>query len=1031
MSDSGKKRLSKLASELNVGISTIVEFLQKKGLNIDTNPNNKVEVEYVDLLYKQYKADLNLKKETEKISELRKTKKKNVSLRASDEDDEEFEEDEEEFEDEKESNEKVLLIKDRTNNISDDKKIEKPKEVKKEEVFTEEKSVIEGPKILGKIELEEPKKEEKIIEDVVPEVVMEIITEVQNNNDAIIDVEPIKEENIETLEKTFEKKDKKVAEKKEVVLLKKEEAEKQPLVPEKKKLVLRKKGDADYQSNQQNQKPEHKKHFLDKKDHKKEDKRDDKNAGNKIRVVEPTEIFRTKIDQLSGPTVVGKIELSDFENRKEQEKRNKKKKRKRIKKDAVNIEGFNDSPKKLVKFHEKEMEEKPAKDHKKDKKQVVIKDAGSDKNLKQVKKKLVKQDPLLKQDVSDEDVFKKVKETLARLQSKGKTKSSKFRRQKRDNIEKKHQEELLKQEEDRKILRITEFIPVSELAHLMDVQVNEVISACMSLGAMVSINQRLEADLLQLVAEEFDFKVEFISVDAKDDVHNEVDKEEDMRPRPPIVTVMGHVDHGKTSFLDYLRKTNVIAGEAGGITQHIGAYRVSLPNSKEITFLDTPGHEAFTAMRARGTQVTDIAIIVIAADDSIMPQTNEAISHAQAAGVPIIFAITKVDKPSANPDKIKEQLAAKNLLIEEWGGKYGSADISSKTGKGIDELLERILLEAEMLELKANPSRKAIGTVIESALDKGRGYVATVLVSTGNLKNGDVILAGQYHGKVKAMFNERGQKVAEAGPSHPVLILGLNGAPGAGDKFNALEDERDAREIAAKREQIIRELGQRSSRHITLDEIGRRIAVGNFKELNVIIKGDVDGSIEALADSLIKLSTEEIQVNVIHKAVGQIAESDVNLASASDAVIIGFQVRPSSAARRLAEKEGIEIRLYSIIYDAIEELKSAMEGMLSPEIREEIIGSMDVRETFKITKVGTVAGCLVTEGKVLRDAKVRIIRDGIVIYTGNLGSLKRYKDDVKEVRSGTECGLNIDRYNDIKVGDTIEAFQEFEVKKKL
>lgn len=634
--------------------------------------------------------------------------------------------------------------------------------------------------------------------------------------------------------------------------------------------------------------------------------------------------------------------------------------------------------------------------------------------------------------MSDEDVQKQIKETLARLTTKGKgSKSAKYRRDKREAIHGRMAEEMEQQEREKSILKVTEFVTVSELATMMDVPVTEVITACMNLGLMVSINQRLDAEALVIVAEEFGYKVEFVTVDIQEAIEEEADKPEDLLPRPPIVTVMGHVDHGKTSLLDHIRKTNVIEGEAGGITQHIGAYSVKMEDGRRITFLDTPGHEAFTAMRARGAKVTDVAIIIIAADDSVMPQTVEAINHAQAAGVPIVFAINKIDKPGANPEKIKEELANMNYLVEEWGGKYQSQDIAAKKGINVDKLLEKVLLEAEILDLKANPNKRAAGTVVESSLDKGRGYVATVLVSSGTLRVGDVMLSGTYSGRVKAMFNERGQKVTEAGPSTPVLVLGLNGAPQAGDNFNVMEDDKSAREIANKREQLQRMQGLRTQKHITLDEIGRRIAVGNFKELNVIIKGDVDGSIEALTDSLVKLSTEEVQVNVIHKAVGPISESDILLAAASNAVIVGFQVRPSASARKLAEKEEIEIRLYSIIYDAINEIKDAIEGMLAPETKEEITCSVEVMEVFKITKVGTVAGCLVREGKITRNTLVRVIRDGIVVYTGKLGSLKRFKDDVKEVGPNMECGLNIENYNDIKIGDIIEGYEQVEVARKL
>jgi translation initiation factor IF-2 len=598
-------------------------------------------------------------------------------------------------------------------------------------------------------------------------------------------------------------------------------------------------------------------------------------------------------------------------------------------------------------------------------------------------------------------------------------------------VSQRSQEEALRQEEQRHVLKVTEFVSVNELATMMSTPVNEIIATCMSLGLFVSINQRLDAETMAILAEEFGYTVEFISADVQESIQEYEDKPEDLLPRPPIVTVMGHVDHGKTKLLDYIRHANVIAGEAGGITQHIGAYGVVLDDGRKITFLDTPGHEAFTAMRARGAQVTDVAIIVVAADDGVMPQTVEAINHAQAAQVPMVFAINKIDKQTANPEKIKEGLANMNILVEDWGGKFQSQGVSAKDGTGISDLLDKVLLEAEMLDLKANPNKNAVGTVVESSLDKGRGYVATILVQAGTLHIGDIMLAGTHYGRIKAMYNERGKAVHEAGPSSPVLILGLDGAPQAGDKFNVMDNDREAREIANKREQLQREQGIRTQKHITLDEIGRRIAIGNFQELNVIVKGDVDGSVEALSDSLIKLSTEEIQVNIIHKAVGQISEGDVLLAAASNAIVVGFQVRPSMSARKLAEKEEIDIRLYSIIYDAINEIRSAMEGMLSPEIKEDIVATLEIQETFKITKVGTIAGCIVREGKIKRNSKIRIIRDGIVIYTGELGSLKRFKDDVKEVVSGQDCGLNIANFNDIKIGDIVEAYEQFEVKKKL
>ena len=641
----------------------------------------------------------------------------------------------------------------------------------------------------------------------------------------------------------------------------------------------------------------------------------------------------------------------------------------------------------------------------------------------------------VKAEVSEEDVQKQIKETLARLTNKGNknNKGAKYRRDKRDAVQKREHELLEQEEMESKTLKLTEFVTANDLANMMDVPVTKVIATCMSIGIMVSINQRLDAETINIVAEEFGFKTEYVSAEVVEAIkeNEEDDNEEDWVARPPIVTVMGHVDHGKTSLLDNIRKANVIAGEAGGITQHIGAYNVKLQNGRRITFLDTPGHEAFTAMRARGAKVTDIAIIIVAADDNVMPQTIEAINHASAAGVPIVFAINKIDKPHANPEKIKEELANMNYLVEDWGGKYQSQEISAKKGMGVEELLEKVLLEADLLDLKANPKRRAVGSIIESSLDKGRGYVSTILVENGTLEVGDIVLAGTHHGRIKAMFNERNQRVEKAGPSEPVLILGLNGAPQAGDTFNVLETEQEAREIANRREQLQRELGLRTQKMLTLDDIGRRIAVGNFQELNVIVKGDVDGSVEALSDSLIRLSTEEIQVNVIHKAVGQISESDVVLAAASNAIIIGFQVRPALPARRMADKEGVEIRLYSIIYDAIEEVKSAMEGMLSPEIKEEITANVEVLQVFKITKVGTIAGCMVREGKIKRTNKVRVIRDGIVVHSGELESLKRFKDDVKEVVAGLDCGLNLVNYNDIQVGDIIEAYEETEIKKTL
>ena len=729
----------------------------------------------------------------------------------------------------------------------------------------------------------------------------------------------------------------------------------------------------------------------------------------------PIGIIETQYQKLTGPKVVGeKIDLSQFEKKKKKKKRSRGKDKEKDAQTTTVANAANDSEKRKRKRIRKDEPNAAA--------------AGKGESVKKEKKAKI----FAKIEPTEEEVQKQVRETLERLQGKTtKSKGAKYRKEKRETHRQKVEQELAEQEQQEKILKLTEFVTVNELATMMDVPINRVIGACMTLGIMVTMNQRLDAETLSIVADEFGFEVEFATANIEEAIHIEEDKPEDLVPRAPIVTVMGHVDHGKTSLLDYIRKENVIAGESGGITQHIGAYGVRLESGERITFLDTPGHEAFTAMRARGTKVTDIAIIVVAADDDVMPQTKEAISHAQAAGVPIIFAINKIDKPNANPDKIKERLAGMNLLVEEWGGKIQSQDISAKKGIGVQELLEKVLLEAEVLELKANPNKAAIGTVVEAALDKGRGYVSTVLVENGTLHVGDYVLAGTNSGKIRAMHDERGKKVKEAGPSTPITILGLDGAPQAGDKFYVFEDEKEAKQIVAKRAQLQREQSVRTQRHITLDEIGRRIALGDFKQLNIILKGDVDGSVEALTDSFQKLSTEEIQISIIHKGVGAITESDVLLASASDAIIIGFNVRPMTNARALAEKESIDIRTYSIIYDAINDLKDAMEGMLSPVFKEEVTGTVEIRELFKISKVGTIAGCMVTDGKIYRNSKIRLIRDNVVIYTGELSSLKRFKDDVKEVSKGYDCGLQIKNYNDIHEGDVIEAYQEVAVKKKL
>ncbi|MBO7226676.1 MAG: translation initiation factor IF-2, partial [Bacteroidales bacterium] len=751
-----------------------------------------------------------------------------------------------------------------------------------------------------------------------------------------------------------------------------------------------------------------------------------------VQVVAPVkekepEFIKTDYKILERPKVISKIDLSQFDKPKTKvdnsakakaegaaaQEEKKKKKRKRLKKESLNEVSI------------QEAQNKEAQNKQGDKKDKNNKAKLKDKNKKDKTKK--------KQEIDDAEIEKQIRETLARLSPLGKSKTSKHRREKRQNVLQHIEEEQIREAESKNVLKVTEFVTANELATMMDIPVTKIIATCMAVGMFVSINQRLDAETIKLIVDEFGFQVDFVSADLVDAIQEieEEDRPEDLILRNPVVTVMGHVDHGKTSLLDYIRNSNVIAGEAGGITQHIGAYEVTTTDGRKITFLDTPGHEAFTAMRARGARITDIAIIVVAADDRVMPQTVEAINHAQAANVPIVFAINKIDKPAANSDKIKEELANMNLLVEEWGGKYQSQDISAKKGLNVDLLSEKVLLEAEILELKGNPKKRAKGTILESSLDKGRGYVAKILVQDGTIRVGDPVLAGSTYGRVKAMYNERNQIVKEAGPSSPVLLLGLNGAPQAGDTFNVMANEKEAKDLAAKRFQLQREQGIRTQKHITLDEIGRRIAIGDFKQLNLIVKGDVDGSVEALSDSLLKLSTDEVQVNVVHKAVGQITESDVLLATASNAIIIGFQVRPSVQARKLAETEQIDIRLYSIIYTAINELKDAIEGMLSPEIQEKIIANLEVRETFKITKVGTIAGCMCLDGKILRTSKVRIIRDGIVVYTGKLASLKRFKDDVKEVLSGQDCGLSIENFNDIKTNDIIEAYEEIEIKRKL
>lgn len=854
---------------------------------------------------------------------------------------------------------------------SDAKEDEAEDEVVVKTSLVDKEPLVKGPKIIGKIDLDGANKKPK-----------------QPEPEAVKDVKEPEQPKVETVKEVV--KETPVKETKTPEPIKKEE----PVVAEQKK-----------EEPVKEETPAHSALSEKTFDERMAEKKDD--------------IFRNDESKLSGPKIIGKIDLSTLDKRSDSSSASRKNKRKRIKKDSK------------IDINDPKNAQPQGNAQRGGSNQNGNAQRNAQNNAPSNKKKNKKQ-PIVHNEISDEDVQKQIKDTLARLTSKGnKSKSAKYRKDKREAINARMNEEQERLEQERNILKLTEFVTVSDLAGMMDVPVTDVITACMNLGLMVSINQRLDAEAIVIVAEEFGFKVEFVSVEIQEQIAESEDDPADLVPRPPIVTVMGHVDHGKTSLLDFIRKSNVIEGEAGGITQHIGAYSVKMDDGRRITFLDTPGHEAFTAMRARGASVTDVAIIIIAADDSVMPQTVEAINHASAAGVPIVFAINKIDKPGANPDHIREQLANMNYLVEEWGGKYQCQEISAKKGINVDALLEKVLLEAEMLDLKANPNKRASGVIIESSLDKGRGYVSTVLVQSGTLHIGDVMLSGNNTGRVKAMFNERGQKKSEATPSTPVLVLGLNGAPQAGDTFNIMEDDRSAREIANKREQLQRMQGLKTQKHITLDEIGRRIAIGSFKELNVIIKGDVDGSVEALTDSIMKLSTEEVQVNVIHKAVGQISESDVLLAAASNAVIIGFQVRPSSSARKLAEKEEIEIRTYSIIYDAINEIKDAIVGMLAPEIKEEVVCSVEVMETFKITKVGTVAGCIVREGKITRNTKVRIIRDGIVIYTGKLGSLKRFKDDAKEVVSGLECGLNVENYNDIKIGDIIEGYEEVEVARKL
>ena len=943
-------RLNKVTKEFNIGLQTAVEFLQKKGFSeVEANPNFKISDEQFNLLQQEFSTDKSLRTEA-----------------------------------------KVLILQRQVQT----KERKKPAAPVVEE-YVEEKPRIQGPKILGQIDLEGKKPQPKP-EEVKPEPedeVQEVQEEVQETPET-----PEEPETQGTVESPKEP-----------------ETQETPEEPE----------SYEESEEEEEEKPQPK-------------KKDKKEIG-----IEENGVFRLAPAPQPGPglTVKGKIDLDSLNQSTRPKKKSKEEKRrerdeKRAQLQAQHQQAQGERKKRLRTSKERvdvnDVANQPQNFQKNNNKNNN--NQGQQQNGGGKKKNKQKQQAFLQPEVSEEEVAKQVRETLARLTNKNNKmgKGAKYRREKRDAIRQGMEEQLENEAAESKVLKLTEFVTANELATMMNVPVTQVIGTCMQIGIMVSINQRMDAETINLVAEEFGFTTEYVSAEVSEAVTEVEDAEEDLVPRAPIVTVMGHVDHGKTSLLDYIRKTNVIAGEAGGITQHIGAYNVTLPDGRHVTFLDTPGHEAFTAMRARGAQVTDIAIIIVAADDDIMPQTKEAIAHATAANVPIVFAINKIDKPGANPDKIKEGLANMNFLVEDWGGKYQSQDISAKQGIGVEELLEKVLLEAEMLDLKANPNRKATGSIIESSLDKGRGYVATVLLSNGTLHVGDIVLAGTNYGRVKAMLDERGRRVEKIGPAQAATILGLNGAPQAGDTFHVMDTDQEAREIATKREQLAREQGLRTMKRFDLTELGRRIALGDFKELNLIVKGDVDGSIEALSDSLIKLSTEKIQVNVIYKAVGQISESDVNMAAAAEnCFIVGFQVRPSAAARKLAEQMGVDIRLYSVIYDAIEEVTDAMEGMLSPEIKEEVTAQVEVRQVYHISKVGVVAGAYVIEGKVNRTNKARVIRDGIVIHTGSILALKRFKDDVKEVTTNFECGISLVNYNDLREGDILETFQEIEIKAKL
>jgi translation initiation factor IF-2 len=1000
MADENKGiRLKKAATELNVGISTLVEFLAKKGHQVETNPNTRLTTEQYDLVASAFQAERAVKEQADKIEIT--PSGSNVVIEAN-------------TEDRKEENEEVIIKNYNTSTV-DNKDTQQPAETAvtpdepavPEVVETAEPTPVEEPAPVEEsqpVEIEEPAptaeepantEEEEAPTPVEPEPAPEVEPTPTPAPTQVGDLRIISKIDLDAINTKMrpDKKKKSKADKKGG-----KKAADTPAEP-KAKPASAPVEEATPVAPEPQPEPQ-------------------PTPAPAPAKPEP-EFIETKYTKLEGPKLVGMVDLSQFE--KPKPSTSEKKKRKRIKNKGVKVSDTNG---------ETERNAASSKGSAKDRKPDT--DAKSEKSERSEKKKKKEKKPA-KVEIDETEIEKQVRDTLARLSPMGKSKTSKHNREKRQKVHQRIEEEQLSQMESQKTLQVTEFVTANELATMMNIPVTQIISTCMSVGIFVSINQRLDAETIKLIADEFGFDINFASADVIDELNKieETDRPEDLVPRNPIITVMGHVDHGKTSLLDYIRNTNVIAGEAGGITQHIGAYEVTTAEGRKITFLDTPGHEAFTAMRARGAKVTDIAIIVIAADDKIMPQTVEAINHAQAAGVPIVFAINKIDKPGADPDRIKTELANMNLLVEEWGGKYQSQDISAKKGINVEELLEKVILQADIMELKGNPNKRAKGTVLESSLDKGRGYVAKLLVEDGTIRKGDPIVAGAISGRVRAMYNERNQEVMSAGPSQPVLLLGLTGACQAGDTFNVTESEKEAKDIAAKRTQLQREQGLRTQKHMTLDEIGRRIAIGNFKELNVIVKGDVDGSVEALSDSLLKLSTDEVQVNVIHKAVGQITENDVLLAESSDAIIIGFQVRPSVGARKMAETEQIDIRLYSIIYDAINELKDAIEGMLSPETQEKIVANLEIRETFKISKVGTIAGCMCLDGKITRNHNVRIIRDGIVVYTGKLASLKRFKDDVKEVVSGQDCGLNIEGFNDIKVGDIVEAYEIIEIKRKL